>query len=80
MSLHNDETGTMNKQLKSHINVLEMRISRIGCISWKQQKSNTEIRERMGMKALLKEIKKKETGEILRHNTLIKTIFEGIAK
>ena len=60
--LYGAEAWTMNRQLESRIEALEVWIYRRICrISWKQKQSNKEVLEKLGMKReLMKEITKRQ--------------------
>ena len=80
--MYGAETWTMNMQLESRIEALEMWIyRRIGRISWKQKQSNETVLRILGMKRqLLNNIKKRQVkyfGHVKRHDTIIKNILEG---
>ena len=75
----------MNKQMEKRIEAFEMwTYRRIGRVSWKENKSNKEVLQQLGVKKeLLKEllvIQIKYFGNIKRHDTLLKTILEGKAE
>jgi hypothetical protein len=80
--LYGAEAWTINKQMERKIDAFEMWVYRkIGCISWKQKVTNSEVLKKLGTKRELLNVLKvrqlKYFGHIKRHHTLLKTIYEG---